>query len=215
MSIMSVMLSNHLILCYPLLLLLQSSPVSWLFSSGGQSIGTSASASVLLMNIQGWFPIGLTGLISLWSRGLSRVFSSTTVWKHQFGIQPSLWSNSYIRMTTWKTIALTIPNFVSIVMSLLFNTLSTFVIALLPRSKCLLISWLKSPSAMTLETKKIKSVTASTFPHSVCYEVMGPDIMILVFFFLMLSSKLTFSLSSFTLIKRLFSSFLLSAIRVV
>ena len=157
--------------------------MSWLFSSGGQSIGTSASASVLLMNIQGWFPIGLTGLISLWSRGLSRVFSSTTVWKHQFGIQPSLWSNSYIRMTTWKTIALTIPNFVSIVMSLLFNTLSTFVIALLPRSKCLLISWLKSPSAMTLETKKIKSVTASTFPHSVCYEVMGPDIMILVFFF--------------------------------
>ena len=111
--------------------------------------------------------IGLTGWISLQSKGLSRIFSSTTVWKHQFGTQPSLWSNSYIHMTTWKTIALTIPNFVSTVTSLLFNTPSTFVIAFLPRSKCLLISWLKSPSAVILETKKIKSVTASTFSHSV------------------------------------------------
>ena len=75
-------------------------PMSWLFVSGGQSIGASASASVLPMYIQGWFPLGLTGLISLQSKGLSRVFSSTTVWKHQFlGTQTSLWSNSYIH--TW------------------------------------------------------------------------------------------------------------------
>ena len=77
-----------------------SFPMSWLFTSGGQSIGASALASVLPMNIQGWFPLVLTGLISLMSKGLSRVFSSTTVWKHQlFGIQPSLWSSSHIH--TW------------------------------------------------------------------------------------------------------------------
>ena len=68
-----------------------SFPISWLFASGGQSIGTSASASVLQMNIQDLFPLGLTGWISLLSRGLSRAFSSTTVWMHQFfGTQPSL-----------------------------------------------------------------------------------------------------------------------------
>ena len=72
-----------------------SFPVNQLFASGGQSIGTSAL--VLPMNIQGWFPLGWTGWLSLQSKGLSRVFSSTTVWKHQFiSIQPSLWSNSHI-----------------------------------------------------------------------------------------------------------------------
>ena len=90
-----------------------SVPVSWLFVPAGQSIG--ASASVLPMNIQGWFPLGLTGLLCLLSRELSRVFSSTTIWKHQFfGAQPSLWSNSHI--CTWllkKTIALTILTFVT------------------------------------------------------------------------------------------------------
>ena len=71
--------------------------MSQLFTSGGQSIGASPSASVLPLNIQGQFPLGLTGLISLLSKGLSRVFSSTTVQKHQFsGAQPSLWSNSHI-----------------------------------------------------------------------------------------------------------------------
>ena len=75
-------------------------PVSWLFTSGGQNIGTSTSASILPMSIQDWFPLGLTGLISLQSKGLSRVFSNTTVQKHQFfGIQLSLWSNSHIH--TW------------------------------------------------------------------------------------------------------------------
>ena len=85
-----VMPSNHLILCCPLLLLLsifpsiRVFPVSWLFASGGQRIGASASATVLPVNIQGWFPLGLTGLTSLQSKGLSRVFSGTTIQKHQF-----------------------------------------------------------------------------------------------------------------------------------
>ena len=88
--IKSMMPSNHLILCYPLLLLPStfpasgSFPTSQFFISGGQSTGTSVSASILPMNIQDWFPLGLTGLISLQSKGLSRVFSNTTVQKHQF-----------------------------------------------------------------------------------------------------------------------------------
>ena len=84
-------------------------------------------------------------------------------------------------MTTGKTIALTRWTFVSKVMSLLFNMLSSLVIAFLPRSKHLLISWLQSPSAMILEPKKIKFVTVSNFPTSVCHEVMEPDAIILVF----------------------------------
>ena len=84
-------------------------------------------------------------------------------------------------MTTGKTIALTRRTFVGKVMSLLFNMLFRFVIAFLPRSKHLLISWLQSPSTVILEPKKIKSVTASTFTPSICKEVMGPDAMILVF----------------------------------
>ena len=95
--------------------------MSQLFASGGQSIGVSVSASVLLVNIQGWFPLGLTGLISPQSKEHSRVFSSTTIWNHQFfGTQPSLWSSSHIHMTTGKPIALTIQIFVGKVMSLLF-----------------------------------------------------------------------------------------------
>ena len=102
MSIELVMLSKHLILCF----CLQSFPASWsfpisqLFTSGGQSARASATASVIPVNIQDWFPLGLTGLISLQSNGLSRVFSSITIWKHQFfNAQPSLWYNSHIR--TW------------------------------------------------------------------------------------------------------------------
>ena len=77
-----------------------SFPFSWFFASGGQSTVASASTSVLPMNIQGWLLLGLTGLISLLSTGLSRVFSSTTIQKHQFfGVQPSSWSNSHI--CTW------------------------------------------------------------------------------------------------------------------
>ena len=103
MSIESVMPSNYLVLCCPLLLLPSIFPSIRVFSdeltlwSGGQSIGVSASASVLPMNIQGWFPLELTGFISLQPKGLSKVFSNTTVQKHQFfGAQPSLWSNSHI-----------------------------------------------------------------------------------------------------------------------
>ena len=104
-------------------------------------------------------------------------------------------------------------DFVGKVMSLLFHTPSRCVIAFLPRSKHLLISWLQSPCVGTLEPKKIKSVTVSIVSPSICHEVMGLDAMI--FGFGMLSFKPTFSLSSFTLINRLFSSSLLSAIRVV
>ena len=84
-------------------------------------------------------------------------------------------------MTIGKTIALTIWTFVGKEFVLLFNTLSRFVIAFLPRSKRLLISWLQSRSAVILEPKKRKFVTASTFPPSICHAVMGPDAMILVF----------------------------------
>ena len=81
-------------------------PMSQLLGPGGQSIG--ASALVLPMNIQGWFHVGFTDLISLQSKGLSRVFSDTIVQKDRFfGVQPSWWSNSHIHTTTWKTIALT------------------------------------------------------------------------------------------------------------
>ena len=96
------------------------------------------------------------------------------------------------------------------VMCLLFNMLS-IVIAFLPRSKCLLISWLQSPSAVILEIKKIKSLTVSIVSPYISHEVMGPDALILVFW--MLSFQPTFSLSSFTFIKELFSSSLLSAVR--
>ena len=118
-------------------------PMSWLSSSGGQSIGVSASASVLPMNIQGWFPLGLTDLISFLSKGLWRIFSSTTVWKHQFfGTQPSLWSNSHMHTWLLEKPWLWLYRPLSAVMSLLFNMLSGLAIAFLPRSKHLLISWL-------------------------------------------------------------------------
>ena len=116
------------------------------------------------------------------SRGLSRVFSNTTVQKHQFfGAVFFMVQLSHPYMTTGKTIALARRMFVGKVMCLLFNMLSRFVIAFLPRSKHVLISWLQSPSAVILEPKKRKSVTVSVDPPSICYEVMGPDAMILVF----------------------------------
>ena len=117
---------------------------------------------------------------------------------------------SHPYMTTGKTIALTRQTFVSKVTSLLFNMLSRFVIAFLPRCKHFLTSWLQSPSAVILKPKKIKSVTIST---SIYHDVMGPDAMILGFW--MLSFKPAFSCSFFTFIKRLFSSCLLSVIRVI
>ena len=162
MSMQLVMPSNHLILYCPPLLLLSIFPSNRVFTneltlrirwpkdwSFGFSISPSNEYLVLIS-------LGLTGLISLQPKGLSRVFSSTTVEKHQFfGAQLSLWSNSHIHMTTGQTIALTQWTFVDKVMSLLFNMLSRLVTTFLPRSNCLLISWLQSPSTVILEPKKI------------------------------------------------------------
>ena len=119
---------------------------------------------------------------------------------------------SHPHMASGKTIALTMQTFVSKVMSLLFNMLSTFVIAFPPKSKDLLISWLQSSSAVILEPKKIKSVSVSIVSPSICHEVMGLDAMILVFW--MFSFKPTFSRSSFACIKMPFSSSI-SVIRVM
>ena len=173
------MLSHYLIFCTAFTFYLQPFPASGsfpmgpLFAWGGQSIKASASASVLSMNIQGWFPFVLTCWISLQSKRLSRVFSSTTIQKRSAFFMVQL---SYPYMTTRKTIALTIWTLVSKVISLLFNMLFRFVIAFLPRSMHLLISWLQSPSTVILEPRKRKS--ASTFSPSICYEVMGTDAMI-------------------------------------
>ena len=170
-----------------------SFPMNQFFASGDQSIGGAASSSVLPMNIQDWVPLGWTGWISLQPKGLWRVFSNTTVPKHQFfSIQLFMVQLSHPYMTTGKTIVLTIQTFVSKVMFLLFKMLSKFVIAFLARSKHLLMSWLQSPSAVILEPKKIKSVTVSTVSPSICHEVMGLDSMIVVFW--MLSFKPAFSL---------------------
>ena len=152
---------------------------------------------LLPKNTQDWYPLEWTGWISLQSKELSRVFSNTTVQKHQlFGAQLSSQSNSHIHTwpTTGKTIALTRRMFVGKVISLLFNMLSRLVITFLPRNKRLLISWLQSPSAVILEPQKIKSDTVSTVSPSISHEMMGPDAMILVFW--MLSFKPTFSLSN-------------------
>ena len=164
------------------------------------------------MNIQGWFPLGLIGLISLQSKGFSRVFTTSlkaSILQHSafFIVQIS-----HVYMTTRKTIALTRWTFVGKVMSLLFNMLSGFVIAFLPRNKCLLIAWLQSPSAVILEPKKVVWHCFHFFPP-ICHEVMGPYAMILVFW--MLSFKPDFSLSSFTFLKKLFNSSSLFTITVV
>ena len=143
MPVESVMPSSHLILFRPFSSCPQSLPasgsfpMSQLFTWGGQSIGVSALTTVLPMKTQDWSPLGWTGWISLQSKGLSRVFSNTTVQKHQFlSTQLSSQSNSHIH--TWpleKTIALSRRTFVGKVMSLLFNMLSRLVITFLPRSK--------------------------------------------------------------------------------
>ena len=169
MSIESVMPSNHLILCCLLLLPPSIFPsirillMSLLIASGGQSTGVSASASasVLAMNIQDWFPLGWTGWISPKSKGLSRVPSNTTVQKHlffSFLYSPTLTSIHGYRLDRPL-----------LIMSLLFTMLSRLLIAFLSRSKLLLISWLQSPSAVILECRKIKSATVSTVSPSICH----------------------------------------------
>ena len=152
--------------------------MSQFFTSGGQSIGTSASASVLLLTS---FRIDWLDLLTV--QGTLKSFlqhhsSKASILWHSAFFTVQL-SNPY--MTTGKTIALTRWTFVGKVMSLLLNMLSRLVITFLPRSKCLLISWLQSPSAVILEPRKIKSDTVSTVSPSISYEVMGPDAMILVF----------------------------------
>ena len=185
-----------------------SFPMSRLFISGSQRIGASASASVIIMNIQGSFPSGWTGLTFLLSKGLLKSLIQHHNLKASILYCPAIFMDqlSHPYMTTGKTTDITRK-----VMSLLFNMLSRFLTVFLPRSKCLLILWPQSPSTVILEPEKIKSTTVFTFSPSICHEVMGPDAMILAFW--MLSCK-SFSFSSFTLIKRLFSASSLSAIKV-
>ena len=189
MSIKSVMPSNRLILCRPLLLLPSVFPSIRVFSNGSVlhirwpkywsfsfSIIPSNEYSGLISGRIDWFDLlavqeTLKSLLQHHSLKTSILWSSAF-----FKVQHS---HSY--MTTGKTRALTRWTFVSKVMSLLFHMLSRFVIAFLPRSKCLLISWLQSPSTVILKTKKIKSVTVSIVFPSICHEVMRLDAMILVF----------------------------------
>ena len=172
----------------------------WLFISDGQNIGVSAS--VFPMNSQGYFPFSLNGWISLQSKGFSRVFSSTTVQKHQFSGTQFLYSAALTSVYDyWKTV-------VWLQGSLLANwclcsltgclglselTYQGFFFVRAFPTKCLLISWILSPSAVLLELEKRQSVTASTFPVSICREVMRPDAIIFVFW--MLTFKAAFSFS--------------------
>ena len=211
--------SNQLIFCRPLLLLPSIFPSIRVFSN--ESVLCirwrkywSFSFSINPSNVYPGFITFKIDLISLQNKGLSRVFSNTTIQKHQFfSAQPSFWSDSHIDI--WlleKPLTLTIWAFLSKVMSLLFNMLSRFLIVFLPRSKHLFISWLQSLSTVILAHRKRKSVTASTFfpfylPWSNgtgCHDLN---------FFLMVCFKLAFSLFSFTPMKRLFSSYSLSTIR--
>ena len=162
MPIELVMPSNHLILChFPFSSSLQSFPasgsfqMSQFFTSGGQSIG--ASATVLSMDTQDWFPLGLTGLITLQSKELSSLLqhhnSKTSIHRHLAFFIVQL-TRPY--MTTGKIIALTRQTFVGNIISLLFNMLSRFIISFLPRSKHLLISWLQSLSAVIFGAQENK-----------------------------------------------------------
>ena len=178
---------RHLILCRPLLLLPPIPPSIRVFSNESTPHirwpkHWSFSSSISPSNEHpGLTSFRMDGWISLQSKGLSRVFSNTTI------LQPSILrcsafftvQLSHPYMTTGKTIALTRRTFVGKVMFLLFKMLYRLVITFLPRSKHLLISWLQSPSAVILEPKKINFVTVSTVSPSISHEVMGPDAMIL------------------------------------
>jgi len=221
MSIESMMPSNHLILCHPLLLLPSIFPTIRVFSNESAlrirwPKYWSFSFNISPSNEHPW-------LISFrmdWLDLLAVQGTLKSLLQHHSSKASILWHSAFFivqlshpYMTTGKTIALTRRTFVDKVMSLLLSMLSRLVITFLPRSKHLLISWLQSPSAVILEPRKIKSATVSTVSPSICHEVMGLGAMILVFW--MLSFKPTFSLYSFTFIKRLFSSSSLSATRVV
>ena len=212
--------SNHLILCRPLLLLPSVFPSIRAFSSESAlhirwpkywsfsfSISPSNEYSGLISFRIDWFDLAVQGT----AKSLLQHYSSKASILQCSAFFMVQLSHPY--MTTGKTIALTKWTFVGEVISLILSMLSRLVIAFLPRSKILLISWLQSPPAVILEPKKIKSVTVYTFSPCICHEVMGLDAMILVFW--KLSFKPAFSLFSFTLIKRFFSSSSLYAIRVV
>ena len=200
--------SSHLILCRPLLLLPPIPP----------SIRVFSNQSALTMRWPKYWSFSFTinpsnehpGLISfrmLWLDLLAAQGTLKSLLQHHSSKASILQHSSFFTiqishpcMTTGKIISLTRWTFVDKVMSLLFNMLSRLVVTYLPRSKHLLISWLQSPSAVILEPRKIKSDTVSTVSTSISHEVMGPDAMILVFW--MLSFKPTFSLFSFTFIKK-------------
>ena len=220
MSNESMIPSSQLILCHPLLLLPS------VFTSN--RIVSNESALRIIRWPKYWsFSFSIrpsneySGLISFridWLDLLDVQGTLKSLGQHR-SPKASFWHSTFLMvqlshpyMITGKTIALTRWTFISKVRSLLFNMISSLVIAILPRSKRLLVSWLQWPSAVILEPPKIKSVTLSTSSPSICHEVMGPDAMILVFW---LSFKSTFSLSSFTFIKRLFSSSSLFAIKVM
>ena len=187
-SIESVMPSNQLILCYPLLLLPSIFPSIRIFSNesaflikwpkyGSFSFSISPSMNTWLISFRmDWLALlAVQGTLkSLLQHHSSKV--SILQCSASFIVQLS-----HPYMTTGKTIALTRQTFVGKVMSLLCNILCRLVITFLPRSKRLLISWLQSPSAVILEPRKIKSATVSTVLLSICHEVVGPDAMILVF----------------------------------
>ena len=183
MSIKSVMPSNHLIFCCPLLLLPLIFP----------SIRVFPNESVLRIRWpKCWsfrFNICASNEYSgLWLDLLAVQGTLKSLLQHYGSKASILWHSAFFMaqlslpyVTTGKTIALTRWTFVGKVMSLLFNILSQLVIAVLPRSKHLLIPWLQSPSAVILEPKKLKHVTISTISPSISHEVMEPDAMILVF----------------------------------
>ena len=210
MFITSLMPSGHLILWCPLLLLSvfpsirdfsNESSVHWSFS-----ISPSSEYSGLISIKINWFD--LLAVQGTFGSLLPHHSLRALILWHSAFFTVQL---SQLCVNTGKTIALMIWMFVGRVMSLLFNTLSSFLITFLPRSNHPLVSRLQQPSTVILEPEKRKSVTTSTFSLSICHTVMGLDAMILVLTF---SLKPALSLSFFTL-KRLFSSSLLSAIRVV
>ena len=183
------MASNHLILCHPLLLLPSIFP----------SIRVFSNESVLCIRWPKYWSFSFSihpsnkysGLISFrmdWFDLLAIQGTLKSLLQHHSSKASIFWCSAFFMvqlshpyMTTGKIRALTRWTFVGEVMSLLFNTLSRFVIAFLPKGNCLLISWLQSPSAVILEPKKIKSVTISIVSLSIFHEVMGLDAMIFVF----------------------------------
>ena len=184
--------SHHPILCRPLLLLPSIFPIIRVFQwvSSAHQVAKVLGVKLIQLQHQSFQWICRTHFLLDWLVGSPcspRDSQKSLLQHHSSKVSILLRSTFFIvqllhpYMTTGKTIALTRQTFVSKVMSLLFNMLSQLVITFLLSSKCLFISWLQSPSAVTLEPPKIKSITVSIVSPSICHEVMGPDAMILVF----------------------------------